>query len=710
MNVCTYTSRSFLAVTLILLCGSLLNADNGHYRQSPHGSSTDGVLRVSDYPRGSCAQCHVSHDPVGSTPYSLFRENSNQLCTSTSQGGCHADQPAGGTAGYPAQEADRLPLGSTDPGYFESNSAGAKTAGLANRVRWPGQMVWENGPYSAHRSSPNMPVKDVFGNGSCDNCHNVHGSAAPHDMLDTTYQGITGSQTGFRPSNYELCFSCHNLNGPIGMSDAARRIADYYDRSANPNQLGGHAISTGGGYVSSGSRLPCYDCHNPHGSEGNGKLGPNGFLISDQRTGWYGLTDIQNDSVQVRRFCFGCHRSSNGIGGGTVEGITLPSLPTTVAAHASTATAHCYNCHGNDYSSSTSFNVHNPAPGDCITCHSVARNGRRPVVGEFASKAHHVVRQGQSGTVTTKDCGVCHMEGNAQTGLINSQYHGNGTINLRDPDTGGEIPSFTSFSRNLNSPVLEPWVTTVQDNFCLKCHDADGAASPLAQVTGGTAVRPFTGGDNVIDVNSQFDPTNTAYHPVRAAGKNPYTVPGTVNGNRRLMLPPFNQTALHDKISCFDCHESNGHGGANSGLLRTETYYRDPNPPQNANFRTGQRAFCGLCHDVTVYTNNASGSSFQGHTESPHVNPSSADNNYMSCRGCHAGVYDADALTTCNNGSTFGSIHGSSYAYPSGCNSSTVGLQPPAFLFGGYLKGFRSSGANTGTCYANCHHSNGQSF
>jgi len=699
-------ATALLSVSLIVVCSSALDADGGRYRTSPHGSPQTGVYRSNDYPRGTCAQCHSSHDAVAAYPFALFRENSSDLCMTASQGGCHADQPTGATSGYPAQEADRMPIGSSDPGYFEYNSGGIRLPGLANLVRWPGQQVWEDVSYSSHRSDPDMPIKDVFGYGSCDNCHNVHGGPSSHDMLDTTYGGITKSSLEPLAANLELCLSCHSRNGPVGMSDSAKYIADYYDRSLNPSGSSGHGVLRGSGYVTASSRLPCYDCHNPHGSQGYGKLGANGFLLSDQRPGWYGLTDIKNDSIQVRRFCFGCHKASDGAGGGIVEGLTLPALPNTVTAHASSATAHCYNCHAGDYTSPSSHNVHNPdSGGDCISCHSTARGQRRAVVGEFAGKAHHGVKQGAGGSITKQDCGVCHMEGSASTGEISGQYHRNGQVDLRDPDTGGPITGFASFSRNLNSSFLEPWVVDVQDQLCLKCHDNDGAMSPEAVVPGGSALKPFSGQDAVVDVFTQFSPLNVAYHPVRAAGQNQYCVPSDVNGNRTTMLPPFNQTATHDVVSCFDCHEANGHGGGNSGLLYTETYFREPVP--NANFGAAQQTFCGRCHDPNTYLSASEGSRFGLHDKDDHARPTAGDDNWRGCRGCHSGDYDEDGMTTCNNGSGTGNIHGSSFAYSS-C-SPTPSVSPKAFLFGGYLKGWTTQ-SSTSYCYANCHHPSGVNY
>jgi len=350
-------------VVLVVLSDTFALADSGNYRKSPHGSQTDGVLRVTGIPRGSCAQCHSSHDGGNAQPFGLFRENSNELCFSASIGGCHADRPAGASSGYPAQESDRMPMGSADPGYFEYNSGGVRIPGLSNQVRWPGQTIWQDPVNSPHYSDPDMPIKDVYGHGACDNCHDPHGGQSLHDMLDTTYSGIVGSQLDATPANYSLCFKCHIIAGPTEMDVASRNIAYYYDRTVNPGLLSGHGIQTGGGYVPSGARLPCYDCHNPHGSVGNGNGGPNKFLLSDQRPGWYGLDSIQTSSAQVRRFCFGCHRSSDMQFGGTVEGITLGPLPSDVPAHSSTDSTHCYSCHGNDYSGPTSNNVHNPSPG-----------------------------------------------------------------------------------------------------------------------------------------------------------------------------------------------------------------------------------------------------------------------------------------------------------------------------------------------------------
>lgn len=358
----------FIRQKRLWVCGSGLVAVvsglifAGPYADSPHGSQSTGVIRTTDFARGSCGQCHSNHDLTTAHPFGLFAVPANDLCFGASLGGCHADKPSGATSGYPAQESDRMPAGSSDPGYFEYSTGSTRIPGLANQVRWPGRTIWEDPLHSSHFSDPDMPLKDAYGNGSCDNCHDVHGGRSLHDMLDTTYQGIVGSQIGPQPQQYALCLNCHSITGPAGMSDSSRNIAYYYDRTVNPGHASGHGPDAGG-YVPSGTRMPCFNCHNAHGSEGFGGLGANASLISDQRPGWYGLTDIRNDVDQVHRFCFGCHPSSDGVGGGTVEGITPEPLPDDVPAHASSSAEHCYDCHGRDYSGPTANNVHNPASG-----------------------------------------------------------------------------------------------------------------------------------------------------------------------------------------------------------------------------------------------------------------------------------------------------------------------------------------------------------
>ena len=709
-----------MVILSLFACYYFASGREGNYNTSPHADTTYGVLRDNSFPRADCSQCHTLHDGESPKDFSLFTENTNSLCYAGNS--CHLNTPPG----YPAGETDRMPESSSYPGYFEYNSGGTKIKGENNRKRWPGQVVFENPNtwmagkyYSPHRNDPDMPKKDASNYGLCRNCHNPHGASNYFDMLDTAYLNIQGAQIGGRPSNYQLCFECHSTTGPADMDQENKYIADYYDQSVNNDQQSGHQIKTTQGYVTAGDKLPCYDCHNPHGSRGNDGVNPNAYLISDQRSDWSGLDSTKTSNYQVRKFCFGCHKSSDNQGGGEVEGITMSAITSGIDAHNYSHSTHCYDCHGGDYSGPTSRNIHHPSPGgDCVTCHQLAQDAgdgsptRREIAGsngEFGKKSHHVSDGDTIEVVTNKDCGVCHMEGSPSTGQINISYHQNNAVNLRNPDTGNVLTSFTSFSRDTSTNVLESWVTNVQNNLCLKCHDSDGASSPNARTPGSTAQQPFT--SNTRDAPNIFDmlnPANSFHHGVRAAGNNPYCTPTSTNGNIITMELPWNQNAnSHDLISCFDCHIANAHGGDFTGMLREETYYKDA--IMNSDFDIAMRDFCTRCHKALTYVQTGDGSRLDEHYRGSHQAMGEGGKNEHGCRGCHAGIYDDDANAGCDNGSARGIIHGGSFTWP--VCSETPASQSLKFMSGGYLGGWEQQTDSLATCYGgSCHHRNGVDY
>lgn len=365
-------SRSGKALTFVLV--GLPWVVTGSPEDNPHYDSTHGVLRVSTTPstRGECNQCHPAHgtDELGANPEVLFGENTNALAF-FSQGAvaCHQARPTS----YPLGEADRMPETDSDAGYFEANAGGVRAPGLDSRGRWPGQTVWSDpavtpsGHFvSPHAWDPDMPRLDPSGEASCHNCHDPHGGSGRFDLLVAQYGGISGHASIGPPAAYDLCFSCHSSSGALGMDPESRRIRDYFDPALN-GSTAGHQIRLDSDVVLSwpanvqpGDMLPCYDCHNPHGSQGGNGAEPNAFALSDQRPEWSGLTDTLNDPAQARRFCLGCHVTSDGIPGSqSVEGILMNALPDE-SGHDSMNMQSCHDCHGRDYSSATGFNVHHP--------------------------------------------------------------------------------------------------------------------------------------------------------------------------------------------------------------------------------------------------------------------------------------------------------------------------------------------------------------
>ncbi len=316
---------------------------------------------------------------------------------------------------------------------------------------------------------------------------------------------------------------------------------------------------------------------------------------------------------------------------------------------------------------------------DCVKCHNVtqgitrgplAGTGiRRAVSQEFTKTWSH--KRSAGGSVTKYDCCVCHMEGDMSTGDPDTTYHQDGYIDLRDPDTGEQIKNvtfsgtgagsytsgltnvkFAQFSRDLSKTLeSDPYfevITAIQSNLCLKCHDANGAASPLARVpTTGTAMQPFgvaitghvapyntNGNGNVVNVNDSFATTNASYHPIRGRQNNSYT-------QGAQMIAPWNMTKTNGNttswgylMSCWDCHAS----AAPSVQTSTVTAHGAP-ATLRGTIRvagtTGATNLCINCH-ATKYAQStghvSAGSAVATGPDTGAMN----DTYFNNCSYCHA--------------------------------------------------------------------------
>ena len=366
-----------MVLTASVLAAALTLAQTTAF--DPHGDSNTGVERVRTEPRtrGDCQQCHPQHNATGESERKiLFTRNDNSLCFSlTGTSPCHQSRPSN----YPLREEDRIPIGEVDAGYPEYNNGGIRRPGVNLRGRWPGEQIWADARLlpgghhvSPHAHDADMPRQGTGGEGLCLNCHDPHARPG-RDLLVDAYSSISGHAESGPPAAYRLCFRCHGRDGVGSMEPESRSIEDYYDSGLNGTSAG-HQIRRNPAialswppHVKVGDKLPCYDCHNPHGSAGNDLVRPNGALLSDQRRDWSSLDNTRADARQARLFCLGCHIPSDGIPGSRdVEGIVMNTL-SQVIQHASNETQSCYDCHGMDYTSATSSNVHNPARGDAGT-------------------------------------------------------------------------------------------------------------------------------------------------------------------------------------------------------------------------------------------------------------------------------------------------------------------------------------------------------
>jgi hypothetical protein len=174
-------------------------------------------------------------------------------------------------------------------------------------------------------------------------------------------------------------------------------------------------------------------------------------------------------------------------------------------------------------------------PDNCIGCHDIAapqhgslvgdNNGVRNIVQEFSKWSHHVTGV----NLQNAHCAACHLEGqvsaDGKTIQVNSTYHmADNKTHLRNADTDADMqwdPATPNFS--------------TMDNFCMSCHDANGATSPqsaairalMVPAAGKTASASNPFGDTisnrydkmqrpaVVDASSQFNTSNNSHHAVK---------------------------------------------------------------------------------------------------------------------------------------------------------------------------------------------------
>jgi hypothetical protein len=308
----------------------------------------------------------------------------------------------------------------------------------------------------------------------------------------------------------------------------------------------------------------------------------------------------------------------------------------------------------------------------CVECHNGIPSGgsgyvtREVVNVDYLQPSRHIF----GGTVTDWDCIVCHREGDANqaaAGVVaNTAVHQNAQVEMRNVDsinTGGV------FDKNNTSDAMY----TELDNFCMGCHDTDGASGINVKATddgvnlnNSRALTPFNSSDGlsstgtqggtvwqaayervrVNDVFTKFDPTNPSHHAVRGSAYSSHDadwgagawVDITLKSGQSLVSSGLYEAAT---LHCTDCHEENSHGGPNGFRLRAPSIDET----------------CYLCHNSAVYSNNSSSLTRWDHSNDAAVWGSSVwakigqydGNTGSACMNCHGGDPAVDG---------FGGIHG----------------------------------------------------
>lgn len=355
------SDASFVPTSVVMAGSDLPLMDKAIYAARGHWEAT-GAISAAE--RKTCVVCHDKHGSQYEKLLGVYTGGAMSINGQPISGNdtsvCFACHTTAST--YATSSPVRSALG-----YLEEGT-------------WPGKATWERG-YNAteHTGSPHAtsamrwPGTTQWASGDCKNCHDVHGTANPKDMLRTT--NASGADAyRFTETTFSFCFNCHDADGP-----AQADIATFYPVAAGGGGAGGNPRA---GHRS-GAALPCYDCHNPHGTGDSSwslmvvaQTGPSTTVVLGDDPGEIALRPTLSgaayDAAQ-RKFCFTCHTTSdtsagwNGSAYAVVpantyfEGIDRSSrasgklrLPD-ITGHRSTDTAACYVCHA----AQPGLNVHN---------------------------------------------------------------------------------------------------------------------------------------------------------------------------------------------------------------------------------------------------------------------------------------------------------------------------------------------------------------
>ncbi len=400
---------------------------------------------------------------------------------------CHDNANSWYTSAYPPPSAP------------QRDAAGYPVAGT-----WLGAATY-NDVTNAHRLIPETTRTAGSGQdvrrdqGDCLYCHAAHRGANAYDGLKATFRPTTAATLASDQTQgtyASMCFTCHGGFKPSGFATAPVDIK----RSVTGDAPGaGHRVKTAGGLLPVGSPLPCYECHNPHGSTRGNKS-----MISDVRGASLTTTD---GPVGVRQFCFTCHTTSDtGKGwnsatatytvpasGDTVVGLDrngpVLMLKANINAHAQAKTSSCYDCHGSDYGTAAGNNVHNPGPGGGGTSHaftagsdSVApgdagcTNSGSGCHGTDATRASFAVYHPESGCTS----GVCHtspsMGDHASNGDCQSCHDATFVGAPVRADLATQHYNETTHTASGLSATVSAGGSA--SATCVTCHDPNPAADP----------------------------------------------------------------------------------------------------------------------------------------------------------------------------------------------------------------------------------------
>jgi len=611
------TNPAAVTLSSTTVAGPTFNAPavNGVYTfiLTGNGGLTSSVNVIVDVSNASlaanlCANCHAQTG-MTTTIYSNWSTSIHSRSTHATCQTCHW-----GTA-------DGAHPGTVNTGTVNSATFLAKQNGVTGgngNVANTGDLFCA----TCHTGAHPVPHPTTGLNDTCSACHtgqNQNGTGDAHQIQDFTKTSMTEA----------ACQNCHSLMA----ADAA--IVTNYNASVH---------KLGEGFASS-----CAGCHGGAAASANHPAGstystinPSTFVSPSALMGGES-TNVPAGTI----YCLSCHK------GGYAP-------PHDLSATAASLTVTCAQCHtatsalalgtGDAHAIQGSVVVVDGATG-CINCHSLPQkaitgqvqdnSGVRAIVSEFGKWSHHVTGR----TVRDSDCATCHLEGKVvgSTVVVDATYHMTGdAIHLRNCNTGlvGNQSNSTAkdntvwsagvgleqYSWNPDSATPDH---TAMDQFCMSCHNSNGAVTAIAAVgaanTSATVLNPFGDALNnqydqivrpaVVAVFNQFDTTNSSHHGVRGQKYNSAT------------LSAGQFTNISTNNIAAGIKGVRGITGTMSSLSKMNTLY-NPLGAAAGSLADTSTLHCGDCHTVGQYKQNSTYNA-SGTLITTVIGAHGSDNEYM---------------------------------------------------------------------------------
>lgn len=650
------------------LSNASFDGESGHALEARTWSRAGGDLT------DACSSCHAPHEDIAKRPRIPVRS-----IDVTMPGGSVQERMVTGadnTWCFACHDDEDSWYRSLGKGPYPSLSSPSRDAsGYPVLGAYPGKTVYADPAKNAHTNIPAGSMADwaIAGReatrvaGDCLWCHSGHRGKNKYDGLLDTFGPSSAEASDTVDGRYAaMCFWCHAPDGLVEAPDIKTAV------TGDPAESG-HTVGTVGGTYPKNSPLPCYECHNPHGSSRGNKVN-----ISDalgQNLDPRDPSDPANVGAsveKVRQFCFSCHvtydadaatgrpwawdslsgayvpvSQSDKVAGlvrNAAIGANALRLPMADGHQKADTARSCYECHGD---------VHRPMGGvseggvKCSVCHT-ALNG----MVDDTTTYHHVLDDpdwdqapGKDGSYPTSktslSCVSCHVDHSDYEPLPGS-----------DPDRADG----KAFSLRDSATVSRPGATNSDASVCLGCHTEErerNIAGQKANVITETKVWKLDAGlwasspHNYETSGSFNDGSVFKANCAKCHG----TLEGTLSSGKfsvhlsseqRLLNalgdPEAAQLPVIEEQMCFRCHSKTGDFSVNGGTL--------PGIPKSDDFMDWYGTEEMKKSSVVIYAQMHIGSNTSGHKPHLYANKhllSDTDetqaylstNKHVECADCH---------------------------------------------------------------------------